>query len=204
MSSRSLLNSCHGPGGDLALQFSASSVEMLRFCSQALSFSSTFYVAPFVQSWHWNTHTIIRYSYEIRKMFMSLSALSKYFFTFTTSSDFQSCPMTRSVWKRRRLRPRHRRRSFPQASLASFLSRLLAAVTHLQADRLVLWSWVLITTLTPHRQGCKTDLGLLWKTVWQVLKKLTTELPCDLAVPLLCTYVRAENMSIWRLVQECS
>lgn len=43
---------------------------MLRFCSQAsLSFSSTFYVAPFVQSWHWNKHTIIRYSYEIRKIF---------------------------------------------------------------------------------------------------------------------------------------
>lgn len=68
-------------GGDVGLQFSAGSVEGLRLCSQAsLSFSSTLYVAPFVQSWHWNKHTVIRYCYERRKNFMSLSALSKYFY----------------------------------------------------------------------------------------------------------------------------
>ena len=28
----------------------------------------------------------------------------------------------------------------------------------------------------------------LWKTVWRVLKKLKTELPYDLMIPLLCIY----------------
>ena len=30
----------------------------------------------------------------------------------------------------------------------------------------------------------------LWKTVWRFLKKLKTELPYDLAIPLLGTYLR--------------
>ena len=28
----------------------------------------------------------------------------------------------------------------------------------------------------------------LWRTVWRFLKKLKTELPCDLAIPLLGIY----------------
>ena len=36
--------------------------------------------------------------------------------------------------------------------------------------------------------GCKVA-QLLWKTVWRLLKKLNTELPCDAAIPLLGRWV---------------
>lgn len=152
-------------GGDVGLQFSAGSVEGLRLCSQAsLSFSSTLYVAPFVQSWHWNKHTVIRYCYERRKNFVTFSFVkvflhSSHHVTFRAVLWHVLCENS-GGWG-----PDKWRRSFPQAFPSSFLSCLLSTVIYLQADQLVLWSWILITTLTPQRQGFQTDLVLLWKSL---------------------------------------
>ena len=61
----------------------------------------------------------------------------------------------------------------------------------------------MITALTPQHQGFRSDLVLLWKTVWQFLKELDIELPCDPAIPLPGVYLGGEDIFIQRLVHDC-
>lgn len=160
-------------------------VEMLRFCIQAsLFFSSIFYIVPFAQSWHRNKHTVIRY-YEIRKKIHITFALS----VFLHSSHHLTFRVVLwhivyenwGGWG-----PEKWRRSFSQGFPFSFLS-LSSLCCHPPAS----WSACSLVLSSDHHfdtsqhQVFKTDPVLLWKTVWQFLKKQNVEVPCCLPVPLL-------------------